>query len=82
MTNVDRRINAEVIKDAERYRKLCILVEGAISAGLEVKSERLYKANPKQGEEVRLYLYKADISHIKETHGSSLDEVIDAMALV
>ena len=81
MTNVDRRLPAEIVKDAERYRKLRALAEGSISAGLEVKTERLNQAQPKQGEEVRLYAYKADISHINEVHGRTLDEVVDAMAL-
>lgn len=79
--NTDRRLPAEIIKDAERYRKICALAENSISAGLEIKTERLNQAAPKPGEEVRLYVYKADISHIKEVYGKSLDEVVDAMAL-
>lgn len=79
--NQDRRLPAEIIKDAERYRKIRTLAENSISAGLEIKTERLNHATPKEGEEIRLYVYQADISHIKEVHGKSLDEVVDAMAL-
>lgn len=77
----DRRMPADVIKDAERYRKIRSLAENSISAGLEIKTERLNQVIPKSGEEVRLYVYKADISHIKEVHGKTLDEVVDTMTV-
>ena len=76
---VDRRLPSDVVKEAERYRKLRTALEKSISAGIEAKTEKLYNEQPKQGEEFRLYLFTSDIKHQKEFFGKTLDEVIDLL---
>jgi hypothetical protein len=75
----DRRVPAEVAKNAERYLKLRSLVDHSLSAGIEVNTEKLNGVDPKPGEECRIYMFHADIKHQKEFFGKTLDEVIDLL---
>lgn len=74
----DRRVPADILADANAFRKLKALAAQNMSVTLEIKTERLYGVDPKPGEEVRI-AYNADATHQKEVFGRTLDEAVKVL---
>lgn len=65
------------VTDAKRYRWLREILHGSVGGGVEVNDQALVYEKPEPGEEVRVYWYPNTPVGFCESHGETLDAVID-----
>jgi hypothetical protein len=70
--------DADLKRDAERYRWLRDTLHKAVGSGIEVNYLRLCYEEPEPGKEVRIYWYPDTPIGFYESHGETLDAAIDA----
>lgn len=65
--------------DAERYRKLREVLQGAVGSGVEFCDAKLVYEEPTPGKEWRIFWYPDSPVSFHQVSGASLDEAVDQL---
>lgn len=65
--------------DAERYRKLREVLQGAVGSGVEFCDAKLVYEEPTPGKEWRIFWYPDSPVSFYQVSGASLDEAVDQL---